>query len=369
MNSSRKLTFLFHIFGWLLFVSLPLLFLNRGEGSQLLNQFLLSYQVWLFLGVFMLLYYINYSFLIPRLFFQKKYVLYGIFTAVGFTLITLVQPFDRLVMQYSGGRIEQRGPGRPPNVPDSPPMPPPGSPGVQPPAPSRQRPVMDIVSVMLFVMLWALGLAIRISQNWYQIERRAIRAEADKAQAELMSLKAQINPHFLFNTLNTIYTMVKLNHPSGAESIMKLSNIMRYVSDEVMDDFVPLEDEIECIRQYIELQRLRLNKKTTVQFTVEGELALSRIPPLIMMTFVENIFKHGLSNHETSLIEIQVVTNSDGISFFSRNKKFNNASLTTRTGIGLENIRKRLNYLYPGRHQLDIQSIDGYFTVNLKIEA
>lgn len=143
---------------------------------------------------------------------------------------------------------------------------------------------------------------------------------------------------------------------------------MRYVSDEVVEDRVPLEDEIACIRQYIELQQLRLNKKTTVNFAVTGEVPLHAIPPLVLMTLVENIFKHGVSNHEASVIEITIEALPNRLLFNSKNRDFSQKSENERTGIGLPNVRKRLDHLYPARHTLRIDADGEYFTVKLILE-
>src|SRR6202008_3873902 len=110
-------------------------------------------------------------------------------------------------------------------------------------------------SLFIFIMIIALSTAAVINQQWRLTEQRAIQAEVDKANAELSFLKAQINPHFLFNTLNNIYTLAINNNEHTADSIMKLSNIMRYVTDEVGEDFVPVQNELDCIDNYIELQR------------------------------------------------------------------------------------------------------------------
>lgn len=344
-----------HVIGWLAFLSLPLLFVNRGNEGEDMLATLLSPAFWLFVLFYVLVFYIHFYLLIPRYLFTRRYTVYGLSLGVGLLLTIWLQPFDRLVIQKM--RAEQGM--VPPFRPDRPPP---------EPMPPRQQPTLDIVSVVLFLMVWALGLALRITQRLYQTERRMVQAEADKVQAELSSLKAQINPHFLFNTLNTIYTMARLNHPACAESIMKLSNIMRYVSDEVAEDYVPLQDELDCMGQYIDLQRLRLNKKTTIRFDRVGDITQQRIPPLVLMTFVENIFKHGVSSHQPSVIDISVVAENDQIGFYSRNRKFQPASPEERSGTGLNNVRKRLQHLYPGSHTLHIGEEGDYFIVNLVIQ-
>src|SRR5205823_10521035 len=119
---------------------------------------------------------------------------------------------------------------------------------------------------------WSLSAALSILKEWRNIEQRAAKAEADKANAELAFLKAQINPHFLFNTLNNIYSLAVTKSEMTPVSIMKFANIMRYVTDEVTQDFVPLQSEIDCASDYIDLQRMRLSKKVYVDYSVTGNL-------------------------------------------------------------------------------------------------
>ncbi|GHB61582.1 histidine kinase [Persicitalea jodogahamensis] len=318
--------------------------------------------------VFALIFYLHFYLFIPKLFFRRQFLAYGLVFGAGLLLVSWQQPFDRLIMRHES---TDRPFGPPPGLNERPerfdrsdrPAPPPTR------RDSGRESLLDIVSIMLYLMIWAIGLAIAIAQRSRQSEQRATQAEADKARAELSSLKAQINPHFLFNTLNTIYTLARLNHPACTESIMKLSNIMRYVSDEVREDFVLLEDEVACLRHYIELQELRLSKKTTVKFETSGDLAHQQIPPLILMTLVENIFKHGVSNREASVIEIKVVAETGKVLFYSKNRIFQNTPESGRTGIGLDNVRKRLEHIYPDRHLLRIDDDERFFIVNLEVNT
>ncbi|RZM01083.1 MAG: histidine kinase, partial [Pedobacter sp.] len=194
-------------------------------------------------------------------------------------------------------------------------------------------------------------------------------AEAEKANAELSFLKAQINPHFLFNTLNNIYTLAITSSEHTADSIMKLSNIMRYVTDEVEEDFVELQNEVGCISNYIDLQRLRLGSKTSVSFTVQGDLSGKKIAPLLLMTFVENVFKYGISKQHQSDIDINLLVKPDTITFLCVNPIFERNEKLERTGIGLNNTRQRLKHLYPGKHILNIKDENNQFMVVLTLHS
>jgi LytS/YehU family sensor histidine kinase len=275
------------------------------------------------------------------------------------------QPFENLIAQKLSPPREMRNiPPPPPKDRFSPPFQDKNRPFIPPPRKVR----LDIISLFLYCTLWALGLALKINEQWRLSEKKIIQAESEKLNAELSFLKAQINPHFLFNTLNNIYTLALLNHPNTAPSIMKLSHIMRYVTDEVSSDRVPLKDEIEFIEYYISLEKLRLNERTPINFQVKGDYDNKTIPPLILITFIENAFKHGISKRELSPISIQLEITEHSIEFFSTNKFFEQTRLSERVGIGLENTRQRLNQLYPQRHSLQTSIENGNYSVYLRLE-
>lgn len=408
MLRSRIFIITTHIAGWLLFIAFPLFFLNGGGETNVLNNLShLSY--WIYCATYIALFYINAYLLIPLFFLRKKYVDYAIAVFVLLSCVYYIKPYDKLLhngfrpdnFTYYHGQFPHNGPPNgmmPPaghNQPgqqhnemppggQSPQGPPPGN--MQPPqsgdsAHQAQPPFMypapgnhiphhnlDSTSLFIFLMIMAISAAVKIVQQWQLTERRAAQAEADKASAELSFLKAQINPHFLFNTLNNIYTLAVIKDDNTANSIMKLSNIMRYVTDDVITDMVPLHSEIDCISDFIELQRLRLNDKTTINFSVSGKTDGRRIAPLVLMTFVENIFKYGISKHEPSVIAIDIAINENNIAFFCENTIFENKSDSSRTGIGITNTRRRLEHLYPGRHVLTISQDNRLYTVQLTLK-
>jgi LytS/YehU family sensor histidine kinase len=312
-------------------------------------------------------------------------MLYSAVLLILFALVFWGRPFEQLIDLHKHWQMQP-----PPHTPDGympepyiyndkgerPNGPPPtGRPGMQGAPPNRPgngpQPMrlIDIVSIFLYVMTIALGMAIQVTRQWRISRQQVVKAEADKVQAELSFLKAQINPHFLFNTLNNIYTLAITKNDRTADSIMRLSNIMRYVTDEVNHHFVSLEQEVNCINDFIALQRLRLNKKTQIEFSVEGKPEQKKIAPLLLMTFVENIFKYGISNHEPSVSTIQIIAGEDDIRFYCKNKIFNPATQVNRTGIGIANTKKRLEHLYPHQHLLNISNDNGFFSVELMLKA
>jgi len=305
----------------------------------------------LFYFTFIFLFYLNANLLMPKLYLQKKHLLYFTILVFLFIGVYFLQPFDHM----------QRH-GRPPGEP-FPTMNKPGSPM------GRGGPRFDIISMIVFVMTWSLSTALSILKEWRTTLQKVSRAEADKVKAELAFLKAQINPHFLFNTLNNIYSLAVTKNEDTSFAVMKLSNIMRYVTDDATHDFVSLQMEIDCIHDYIELQRLRLSKKAEVNFTVTGNTEDKQIAPLILMTFVENVFKYGISNHESSPVTIKVSTDEKTITFFSENKIFDHQKNIERTGIGIANTKQRLDHLYPHRHLLNIANENGIYSVILTLQV
>ncbi len=367
-----------HVAAWLLLFSLVLGFAIRMPNSGDTASRVFSLPFLLFSTIFLFLFYINYFLLFPKLYLRKKHFLYVTIVLVLFTGVYTVRPFEKVIRGLSP---REQGPGAEMRRGDGPPRfmpgrkdsmqgqwqrPPEG--GRRRGGPDREHPT-DIVSIILFVTVWSLSTAICVIREWKRTESRVIQAEADKANAELSFLKAQINPHFLFNTLNNIYSLAITKNENTAESILKLSNIMRYVTDDVTEDYVSLENEIECLRDYIDLQRLRLGKKMTVEFTVEGYVTGKKIAPLILMNFIENVFKYGISNHEPSAIDIKLSVQNDNIRFFCRNRLFETKKPSARAGIGVQNTRQRLQRLYPDRHFLNITTGDGFYTVQLTLQV
>jgi len=289
-----------------------------------------------------------------------------------FGAVYVIKPFDMLVSQ-SQSKENMRPPDNRPLEDKRFGPPPEHIPGKVPAFPEfeRARNVrhFDITSVFIFIMIIGVGMAFESMKQWYQFEQRSVKAEAEKAIAELSFLKAQINPHFLYNTLNNIYTLCITGSENAAESIMKLSNIMRYVTDESEADFVSLQQEIDCISNFIALQRLRLGKKVSLTYTIEGNAAGHRIAPLIFMTYIENVFKYGLSNHLASSIEIFIKIEDQKISLYTQNPLFEFKKPDSRKGVGLENTQKRLDYLYPDQHTVTITSGEDLFTVLLILES
>nr|WP_246202931.1 histidine kinase [Fulvivirga lutimaris] len=187
-------------------------------------------------------------------------------------------------------------------------------------------------------------------------------------RTELELLKSQINPHFLFNALNNLFSM-SLQHgdEKTAEGISKLSEMMRYVFDKSSQEAVPLNQEVQYIQDYIYLQELRFGKQINVNFEVKNEKTGICIAPMLLIPFIENAFKYGVSAQEKTTIDISIDTNGTVFNFTIVNKIMEDNEAISSNRIGLENVRKRLEILYPKKYDLDIVQQNGFYQVDLKL--
>ncbi|MGI8635564.1 MAG: sensor histidine kinase, partial [Segetibacter sp.] len=193
--------------------------------------------------------------------------------------------------------------------------------------------------------------------------------ENEKLATELSFLKSQINPHFLFNTLNNIYSLALVKSEATADAVLKLSSIMRYVLSETKHDTVPLDKEIQFIKHYIELQKVRLTDKVTIEFNVQGETEGKQIAPLLLIPCVENTLKYGVSTKEKSRLFFEIKTDANTIYFTAINDMISyDKGSENNTGIGIRNTERRLELLYPGKHRLDVHQENKQFIVNLTLE-
>jgi two-component system, LytTR family, sensor kinase len=232
------------------------------------------------------------------------------------------------------------------------------------------RPLLSPGSLAIFLLVFAISTGVKVVGQWFQSEKRNKEIENEKLSTELSFLKSQINPHFLFNTLNNIYSLASAQSEKTAEAVMKLSSIMRYVLTEVKNDCVPLEKEILFITHYIELQKLRLTDKSNIDFKVIGDTAAKQISPLLFLPFVENAFKYGISTREVSPIIILLEIKNTDLYFTVKNNKYTSTLLKStdaNTGIGIQNARRRLDLLYKNRYTLNISDTAATYTVNLNI--
>jgi hypothetical protein len=214
------------------------------------------------------------------------------------------------------------------------------------------------------------GLLFRIGIDWFEERERQKELERQQTRTELALLRSQVNPHFLFNILNNIHSFSARDPGKTSFAIIKLADIMRYMLYDASADFVPAAKEIGYIRSYLDLQKLRYRDPEFIVFSAETVSSGVMIPPLLFIPFIENAFKHG-SKSAGDKIVIEVEITDAIIRFFCRNAKRELTETEQRMdkGIGIHNIRRRLDLLYPGRYTLEIADHEGHFTVTLFIQA
>jgi sensor histidine kinase YesM len=231
------------------------------------------------------------------------------------------------------------------------------------------RYVIQAVTTNLFIVIF-LGM-IRFAVDWFEFEAKQKNVENERLTAELNFLKAQINPHFLFNTLNNLYYLAYTQSSNTTEVIAKLSQMMRYMIYDSNHQLVPLSKEIEYMENYISLERLRLNDQIPIEFTIEGGNPHDiLIAPLIFITFLENAFKHGVSNnHPKAWVKVSMRIEGNECVYKVENSKipFNKPEVDEKSGIGLQNVKRRLELSYPERHTLTVEDLPDRYSVQLNI--
>ena len=317
-----------HLSVWLIVFGLPLFLTDRGQSISWSN-FWRSTSVML---SFAIVFYTNYLFLINRYLYKQKTKEFIIINLLLILVMAILMYFahDFIMSLNLDGRTMRR----------------------------RRRysslPYIFIGrNVFSLALMVGLSVAIKMSARWAKVEAQRKELEKEKTEAELKNLKSQINPHFLLNTLNNIYALIEFNPPKAQRAVEELSKLLRHVLYDNNEPFVPLANEVEFIKNYIELMRIRLAKNVALTTNLEilGGSSIM-IAPLIYISLIENAFKHGISGSKKSFIDIQLKEKPNGvIEFVCKNSSFpKNEEDRSGSGIGLSQVKKRLELLYPEHH-------------------
>ena len=226
--------------------------------------------------------------------------------------------------------------------------------------------IEETFDTLLFVLF---PVFIRLALEWSRTEKLKAELLAQTKSSEIALLRSQINPHFLFNTLNNIYSLVYQKSDKAPSAVMKLSEIMRYMLYETNAEKVALNKELNYILSFIELQELRINNSDYVKYELKGNSDNRRISPMILIPFIENAFKHGSKKAASPGITININLESDVFIFdISNYIKKNDETMDKDGGIGLHNLQRRLELIYPGKHKLEIKNDGEIYSVHLEIE-
>lgn len=224
---------------------------------------------------------------------------------------------------------------------------------------------MSLILPAKLAIFFLIGSVSSLISILIQATNRLRKVENDQLQAELGQLKAQIQPHFLFNTLNSIYALAIRNDERTADTIVQLSEFLRYIIGDANREQVPLATELNYINNYIGLQKARLRDALRIDYQLNGHANGLQIAPLILFSFIENAFKYGVNPEEDSPIDIYLTIKENRLDLFVSNNKVQVSQLEASTGIGLANTRERLRLIYPGAHELTIDDTGGQFRVTL----
>ncbi len=293
--------------------------------------------VWLYIA-----YFINRFFTIPFLFGNRKRKFCGVVVILLSILVTFILSGIELYIPK-------------PNIHDE---------GIVRHLPQILQYQQALWSLFMIVEAFSFAVGLLVQTNNQRIRLSAVEMERDKAIIKLY--KEQIKPHFMFNTLNSLYGLFLTQSANALPSLEKFISMMRYLYSSSKRDLVPLADEVEYIREYVDIQSLRLNEMTTVLLNINVKDNELMIPPMLLVTFVENCFKHGVSPVEKSCILISLSQDGDSLLFATSNRIFPVKKIGEHMGI--ENCRKRLEWLYPGRYELNICSDNDNYNVSLHIK-
>ena len=342
-NLKRTPTVLIHILCWMIVLLISLMtYYNRF--NVLPDNYNFIYRM----TFNIILFYLNYSLLVPNILLKKKIVLYIlisiIFIAVSIYISQNIIPLNHFnknftegeeIIGYNKGIINE----------------------------NFRAPIQGLVTFLLFTV----SASIKLASEWYKNEKIKALVETHKITAELSFLKAQLNPHFLFNSLNSIYSLANKKSDYTTDAIVTLSELMRYMIYETDKEFVPLQKEIDYIKNYILLQNLRLKDSSGVRFNVHGNLD-QKIEPLLLISFIENAFKYGTDYTGKTNITIKIIVEENNLTLKVSNYISLKEKSNPNSGIGIQNIESRLNLLYPKSYILKIEEIDNLYKVELSLK-
>lgn len=350
--SVKKLPLILHTMAWAILFIIPIYLITSGSDR---DAFFLI-RVYSRTIVYALIFYLNYFWLVPRFFFSGKKKSYFLSAAL-LILITFFalegankyifpeRPEEKRISDEFR-KLAKENKFKPNNF-----------------------YIYDYLMTSFLITGFSLGL--RFSDKLIQNEKQRKELEKERLHSELAFLKNQISPHFFFNTLNNIYSLIEINTADAQKSILKLSKLMRYLIYESEHGNTQLSREIDFMNNYIDLMKLRINNKVDLKVSFPEKFTDISISPLLFVPFIENAFKHGVSYRDPSFIHVSLEIKDREIVFACNNSivRHKDDSPSDDSGIGLENVKKRLQLLYPQKHLLTIDVTNQSFSVLLKIET
>jgi hypothetical protein len=346
---------LLHVTGWIILFILPQ-FLVTGGGFEDTRTTLIIFFNTLVFGI---IFYINYLWLVPLILHKGRWHLYvGTMLALVIT-VHFVSNFAFQKAFPPPPAIEQRM--RDANKNDDSHR-------------KNRRSFARMITYNYFItafLVTGFAVGLRSVEQSLKKEREIKELEQEKLNSELALLKNQVSPHFFFNTLNNIYSLIEINQKDAQEAVLSLSKMMRYMLYESEQGNTKLSRELDFMKVYIDLMKLRISDKVKLTVDFPEKYDDIDMPPLLFIPFIENAFKHGVSFRKDAFIRIGLFREGDHIRFTAANSinQVKNGAPEADSGIGLENVRKRLALLYPGRHELNINDDGTVYSVELRINT
>lgn len=333
---------------WACFLMLPFVFFpfDHEKSAFQSSRFV---ELYIFSILYLVAYfYLNSGVFIPFLLGKRKPLLYGLVTLLSFLLFLalfyLIWKYAAETQDFALKHPRRR-------------------------YPNRWFYFFRLGPIMLFLLVFTCSSISKLVARWFYAEKIKEEISKQQLQTELSLLRSQVNPHFLFNTLNSIYALTVSNDEKAADAVMKLSGIMRYTLEESQSEYVPLKNELNFISNYLELQRIRSTDKVKIAYSVEVPNQNVSIAPLLLIPFIENAFKFGVSARQQTHIEVSIRIRENKLYFTCINDILQKVNVPEGTGTGIVNVRRRLDLLYKKNYQLRIETTQNQYQVFLELDV
>ena len=337
----RQSGWFIHAIIWIVLLAFPFLFFSRNTNEVSISDYLRY--LTMISGIF-IVFYINYLYFVRRFIFSRQMWRFILANLLLFMVVIIATHFVMEMIPFDENRM------RPPH--------------------EREKTIFWFLlfDCIKFMFVTALSVAMKMTGNWYRVDAERKELEKMRSEAELQNLKSQLNPHFLFNTLNNIYSLIAISPERAQESVHVLSGLLRYILYDSSHPLVAIEKDIDFVHNYIELMRIRLPQhaelKTDIRSMSQGVL----IAPLLFISPIENAFKHGISNNKPCFIDITILSDAKQVKCLIRNSYFpKDEQDRSGSGIGVANLRKRLDLLYPGLYKFVCECEGDVFVSELTI--
>jgi hypothetical protein len=356
--NSTLLKVILHTLVWIILFSLPILFFPGDISSFEL----ILRMNWVFLFFAGIIFYLNYLALIDLFIFNKKTIW---FIAINILLIAVFTWLNNLIIESGPAPFMFNDPGH---------FPSPGMNGPEGHSLDRffrpDRNMFFIRNAGTYIIPVIISLTLKVLYRLKKTETEKKEIQTEHLQSELSHLKHQLHPHFFFNSLNNIYSLIDISPKKSKEAIHGLAKLVRYLLYETDGKWVKMSQEIDFLKQYVQLMKLRLNDNTTISCSFPEEPCDYIIAPLLFLPIIENAFKYGVSAKEKSEIKIELKINSGNAEFSSQNSYYKqDEPEKPEIGIGLENLKKRLNLLYPDKYTFTTEIANNIYKAHLSIKT